>query len=106
MCGFLIFGVSERNIFGSCRAYNRIVRLAYFTGVYMRMTATVVLLTTSLLTLSPPLWSQTNDSEYIESPTNTYWVTCGKEPPYRPRTAVSPVLISADKLKQAFARVA
>lgn len=53
-----------------------------------------------------PLWAQTEQSEYVESPTNTYWVTCGKDPPYHSRTATSPALVSPDKLKRAFARVA
>lgn len=52
------------------------------------------------------LWAQTEQSEYVESPTNTYWVTCGKDPPYHSRTATSPPLVSPDKLKRAFARVA
>ena len=44
-------------------------------------------------------------SENIPGLHNTFWVTCGDQPPYKEHTATSPVLISPNGQYSAFARV-
>lgn len=54
------------------------------------------------------LYGQTDKddpSENIPGPHNTFWVTCGYQPPYKEHTATSPVLISPNGQYSAFARV-
>src|SRR5882724_7535479 len=63
----------------------------------------LALFSVSLQAQSPK--SKTPIDEYKESASNTYFVTCGKEPPYKTRTAVSPVLVSPNGENAAFAKV-
>ncbi|MCU1285616.1 MAG: hypothetical protein JWO13_1966 [Acidobacteriales bacterium] len=63
-------------------------------------TAVVLLLGSSALAQG-----KTTPVEYKEGPTNTYFVSCGNQPPYKPRTAVSPVLVSPNGENAAYAKV-
>ena len=67
-------------------------------------TALVAVVVVALLSLGIGQSNQTPE-EYVESPTNTYWVSCGNgDSPYKSRTATSLVLVSPDGANQAFTR--
>ena len=45
-----------------------------------------------------------SDSKYTRSPKNTYFIDCGPMPPYASHSAHSPVLVSPDRKRSAFAQ--
>jgi hypothetical protein len=54
---------------------------------------------------SPQASSKHLSDEYKQSPTNTSYVSCGDKPPYKARTAVSPVLLSPNGENAAYVKV-